>query len=138
MAIDAGLSKEGLKDMVSFMPSRVVVSERLGRLFSTLAHPHRIQIIEELRTREKNVKELEEILEISHSRVSQHLSVLRAQSIVEERREGRKVYYHLTDPALANWILGGVDFIEEELHEGQTRKVLTAVKRVRDLWGSDE
>lgn len=124
--------------MIIAMPSRVVVSERLARLFSTLSHPHRIRIVEELGAGEKNVKELEEILEISHSRVSQHLSLLRSQSIVEERREGRRVYYHLTDPGLAPWILAGLDFIEEELHLGQARKVHSAIKQARDLWGSGE
>jgi hypothetical protein len=56
---------------------------------------------------------------------------------VTERREGRKVYYHLTNPALANWILQGLDFLEEELDQDRRKRVRSAVKQVRNLWGED-
>jgi DNA-binding transcriptional ArsR family regulator len=120
------------------MPSRSVVTQGLAKLFGSLSHPHRVRIIEELRGDEKNVKELEVMLGISHSRVSQHLAILRGHRIVTERREGRKVYYHLTNPDLANWILEGLDFIEEELDQDRRKVVRTAVRKVRNLWRAED
>lgn len=119
------------------MPSRQVATQSLARLFNSLSHPHRVRIVEELRDQEKNVKELEELLGISHSRVSQHLSVLRAHSLVAERREGRRVYYHLTRPALAQWIVEGLDFVEGQLDMERGQAVRSAVQEVRHLWGNE-
>lgn len=93
------------------MPYRLLAAEELGEVLRAIAHPRRIQIIEELRSGEKDVGTLEKMLEISHSNVSQHLAVLRAHKIVVERREGRQVYYRLSSPKLAEWLVEGIQFI---------------------------
>ena len=73
-------------------------------MFSVLAHPHRLRIVEELGSDERDVASLQSALGISHSGVSQHLSQLRALELVIERREGRHVFYRLMHPELAAWI----------------------------------
>lgn len=94
------------------MPHRVLVTKELAELFGALSHPHRIRIIEELRDGEHDVNSLQEALGISHSGVSQHLMVLRANRLVSERREGRRVFYQLRQPDLAAWLLGATRFLE--------------------------
>ena len=51
-----------------------------SEFFKALAHPIRIKIIEALRSGEKNVSELQNILSLDQSTVSQQLAVLRAIS----------------------------------------------------------
>lgn len=114
------------------MPVRVTVSKELSALFGVLANPHRVRLVEELREGEVDVNGLQKALGISHSSVSQHLAVLRAHRIVIERREGRHVFYRLTDPSLAEWVRAGLDFIERDLIQGHEIRV--AVEQARVIW----
>ncbi|MFT4626157.1 MAG: DNA-binding transcriptional ArsR family regulator [Myxococcota bacterium] len=95
------------------MPRSLAIRE-LAELLTVLGHPDRIRIVEELRSEERDVGSLAELLEVSPSRVSQQLSVLRAHHVVQRRREGRHVYYHLEKPALAAWLIDGLQFLETE------------------------
>ena len=81
------------------MPSRALVAKELASIFKVVAHSDRICIIEELGDGEKDVNTLAERLELPGTRVSQHLSLLRAHRIVEERREGRhqRSRFHIID-----------------------------------------
>jgi DNA-binding transcriptional ArsR family regulator len=112
------------------MPDRQVVSKELADLFKIMAHPDRIRIIEELGHGEKDVNTLVDQLELPGPRVSQHLSLMRANRIVEERREGRHHYYHLVQPDMANWIIEALSFVE-----GRASVISkTSISRARDLW----
>ncbi|MCI5064342.1 metalloregulator ArsR/SmtB family transcription factor [bacterium] len=114
------------------MSSRKIVAEELAKLFSALSHPDRIRIVEELATEESDVQSLSEQLDISPSRVSQHLSTLRAQRVVSDRREGKRHIYHLDEPGLAGWILDGVNFTELQIVNA--REFESAVKKAKKLW----
>ena len=83
-----------------------------------------------------DVNSLQQVLEISHSAVSQNLSILRAHRLVRERRDGRRVIYALADPRLAGWLLDGLSFIEMEIRQGE--EVRSAVETVRSLWGQEQ
>ena len=71
-----------------------------AEFFKALSHPTRIQILEALRGGERSVSELQEILAVEGSSVSQQLAVLRNRNIVESRKVGTSVYYSVRDPAL--------------------------------------
>ena len=116
------------------MPHRSVVSRELAELLGVLAHPHRLRIVEELRAGELDVGALKDILEISHSGVSQHLSVLRAHRLVTERREGRHVFYRLCHPELASWLLDGLTFLESDAEASQ--QLRQDVRRARAEWSA--
>lgn len=94
------------------MPSRMIIAKKLAELCKIAAHPDRIRIIENLHSDRMDVKTLAEVLGMTGSRVSQHLALLRAHNHVQEEREGRQHFYHLTQPKLAEWILDGLEFIE--------------------------
>ena len=115
------------------MPDRKVVAKELADIFKIVANPDRIRIIEELRSGEKDVNTLVDSLELPGPRVSQHLSLMRAHRIVEERREGRCHYYHLTQPDMANWIIEGLDFVEGRLNS--VSKV--SITKARELWSTE-
>ncbi len=112
------------------MPFRNTASKRLAELFGVLSNPNRVKLIEELSTRgELDVSSLEAELGISHSAVSQHLSLLRAHRIVTERREGRHVFYTLTQRKMAAWILNGLDFLQRETGQED-------IEKARSLWST--
>jgi DNA-binding transcriptional ArsR family regulator len=62
-----------------------------------LAHPARIRILASLREGEQTVSQLQSLLQVEGSGVSQHLSILRSKNIVEWRKEGTHVYYRVKD-----------------------------------------
>ena len=115
------------------MPSRKLVAKELAEVFKVIAHPDRIRLIEELRGAELDVNSLAQELELPGARVSQHLSLLRAHRMVEERRDGRHHFYQLAQPELANWIIDALAFVEAR------SQTLTAAKidSARRLWVGD-
>ena len=62
------------------MPYRLLAACELAEFLRALAHPRRIQILEELRRGERDVASLAEATGLAHSSVSQHLMVLRTSS----------------------------------------------------------
>lgn len=73
---------------------------------------------------------LMERLELPGPQVSQHLGLIRAHRIVEERRDGRHHYYHLMQPEIADWIIAGLDFVEGRL--GGIKR--SNISNARELW----
>lgn len=114
------------------MPSRQVVAKELSEIFKILAHPDRVRVIEELGTGECDVNTLVDKLELPGPRVSQHLAMMRAHRIVEERREGRHHYYRLIQPEIANWIVEGLDFVQGRM----TGVDKSAIENARKLWST--
>lgn len=114
------------------MSFREIATHELADLMGVLAHHDRIQIVEELSKSEQRVQVLKEKLQISHSRVSQHLALLRTHKVVAERRQGRHVFYRLTRPELSLWLLDALKFITFRLQH--TDQILTAVESAHNLW----
>ncbi|MDV7269477.1 metalloregulator ArsR/SmtB family transcription factor [Thioclava sp. A2] len=78
--------------------------ELLGRardasnLLKALAHEGRLMILCHLTSGEKSVTELENLLESRQAAVSQQLARLRLEGLVSHRRDGKAIYYSLSDP----------------------------------------
>lgn len=66
--------------------------------FRALASPIRIRLLEHLRGGEATVGDLQQKLGLDSSNVSQHLSILRANSLVAARREGTRIWYSVEEP----------------------------------------
>ena len=62
-----------------------------------LSHEGRLMILCHLSSGEKSVTELETLLSARQAAVSQQLSRLRLEGLVTPRREGKVIYYRLTD-----------------------------------------
>ncbi|MFQ6019680.1 MAG: ArsR/SmtB family transcription factor [Dehalococcoidia bacterium] len=69
-----------------------------AELFKALAHPGRIRILDVLRSGEKTVGEIQELLHNEPANASQHLALLRLKGIVAGRKDGNNVYYSVPDP----------------------------------------
>lgn len=70
-------------------------AEKAEGLLKLLANKHRLMLLCSLVEGEKSVGELEEILGLSQSSLSQHLAKLRDADIVDFRKEGKSVYYRM-------------------------------------------
>ena len=62
-----------------------------------ISHERRLMILCYLASGEKSVTDLEELLSARQAAVSQQLSRLRLEGLVTPRREGKVIYYSLTD-----------------------------------------
>jgi len=68
--------------------------------FRALAHPVRIQILEQLVRGEHSVQQLQDALGVPQPVVSQQLAVLRANNIVFGKKAGVSVRYSVRDPLI--------------------------------------
>ena len=66
------------------------------RLMKVLSNRDRMLLLCEISQGEKCVGELEESLDIHQPTLSQQLTVLRNEELVETRREGKQIYYSLS------------------------------------------
>jgi ArsR family transcriptional regulator len=71
-----------------------------AEFFKALAHPLRIQILDELRGGPLNVGELRDRLGAEQSTLSQQLAVLRGRNLVTTQRQGNTIRYEVRDPAI--------------------------------------
>ncbi|MBC5992653.1 ArsR/SmtB family transcription factor [Pontibacter cellulosilyticus] len=79
--------------------------ERAAYILKCVAHPVRISIIDLLEQRERlTVSEIQQVLEIEQSLLSHHLTNMRDKGIVDTQREGKRVYYFLTDTTITSII----------------------------------
>ena len=70
------------------------------RVFQALADPSRRAIFESLTSGEAAVKDLTARFDISQPAVSQHLAALKNAGLVNNRREGRRVFYRIAPRGL--------------------------------------
>jgi ArsR family transcriptional regulator, arsenate/arsenite/antimonite-responsive transcriptional repressor len=70
------------------------------RVFGALSDESRVRMLYALRHGELCVCQLIELLGLSPSTVSKHLSILRDAGLLDSRKEGRWVYYRLADETL--------------------------------------
>jgi DNA-binding transcriptional ArsR family regulator len=68
----------------------------------TLAHPHRLRMVQMLLTGRYTVGELAEKCGIASTLASEHLRLMQRSGFLDVEREGRRAYYRVTEPHLAN------------------------------------
>ena len=73
-------------------------AEQACKLMKVLSNPDRLMILCQLTKGELRVGEIEEMLGISQPTLSQQLTVLRDEELVETRREGKSIYYQIKSP----------------------------------------
>lgn len=78
---------------------RAAAGQAVGAL-KLLANEERLLLLCQLSQGEHCVSELEERLGIRQPTLSQQLAVLRNDGVVGTRREGKRIYYRVADPAL--------------------------------------
>jgi DNA-binding transcriptional ArsR family regulator len=76
----------------------------IASLLETISPLTRLEILLAIGTGEACVCHLEAALGLRQAYISQHLMALRKADILQDRREGRYIFYHLKDAALLDLI----------------------------------
>jgi len=79
--------------------------ERLGQAaecLRTLAHPHRLRIVQMLLAGRYTVGELAEACEIPSHMASEHLRLMQRCGFLNVEKDGRCAYYTIAEPHLAS------------------------------------
>ncbi|MFD3448374.1 ArsR/SmtB family transcription factor [Microbacteriaceae bacterium 4G12] len=73
------------------------------QMIRALAHPLRLRLVKELMARGTcNVSQLQQVLQIPQSTVSQHLTKLKQNKVVQFERRGLEVYYQVHDDRISS------------------------------------
>lgn len=89
-----GMNEQNLKQ---------VVYTQLAGVLAAAADPLRLELIELVSQCPRNVETLVSLTGARLSTVSHHLQVLKRSRLVQDRREGRMVFYQATSMAAAIW-----------------------------------
>ncbi len=74
------------------------IFEMQCQICKAMGHPARLEIVDLLNGREISASELLDSLETTKANLSKHMTLLVQAGIVDQRRDGRQVYYRLTHP----------------------------------------
>jgi ArsR family transcriptional regulator len=88
------------------------MNPNLSREFKALGDPSRVRIIKMLEIRELCVCEVRDVLGLSTSTVSKHLSILRDANLVLDAKDGKWVNYRLNDKAEGLLVHGLLDLLK--------------------------
>ena len=69
--------------------------KKIPKKISSVSHPTRQAILEELKGKEQTTLDLEQSLDESRYNLYHHLEVLETQGIIEQKREGKVKVYNL-------------------------------------------
>ena len=75
---------------------------RAAECLRTLAHPHRLRMVQMLLAGRYTVGELAEACEIPSHMASEHLRLMQRCGFLANAREGRRIYYTVAEPHLAS------------------------------------
>jgi len=71
---------------------------RATSLLKAMSNSVRLLVLCQLAEGEKSVGELEQVVQVSQSALSQHLALLRGRGLVRRRRAAQNIYYSLDGP----------------------------------------
>lgn len=84
---------------------RLTDLETLGQAaecLRTLAHPHRLRMVQMLLQGDYTVSELAEACELPSAMASEHLRLMQRCGFLTSEKDGRRVYYRVVEPHLKN------------------------------------
>lgn len=93
---------------------RVLAVAGLSELFRVLSDETRTKIVYLLASEELCVDQLAAVLDLTLPTVSHHLRLLKMMRLVKNRRDGKHVYYSLTD----EHVLRLIEVAQEHYQEG--------------------
>ncbi len=111
--------------------------EQVARIGKACSSPKRLELLELLAQGEKSVERLASEVSIDIKLASAHLQVLKSANLVTTRKEGKFVFYRLTDPDVATlWVnlrtVAQVHLVELRMALGQMTRnpdKLTSISR---------
>src|SRR5438045_7260805 len=90
----------GATDVMSSMNGKQAVFERFAAVAKAVAHPLRLELLEQLAQGERSVQRLAEKTGMSIANASQHLQHMRRAGLATARREEKFIIYGLADDSV--------------------------------------
>ena len=78
--------------------------EAISKLLKSMSHPIRLKILCLLQENEMSVGDIREQVKTTNANVSQHLNILRSQSIIDFRKDANFIYNRITDERILELI----------------------------------
>jgi ArsR family transcriptional regulator len=94
--------------------------ERAARLFQAMGDAPRLRLLELLQQGDRCVSELVEAEREKFSTVSQRLRILRSEGLIARRRQGKHIFYSLSDRHVADLLQNALAHARE-LQRGTAR-----------------
>lgn len=115
--------------MSSESPKQTLFAQ-FAAVAKAVAHPHRLELLEQLAQGERSVEVLADRTRVSVANASQHLQHLRRTGLVTARRDGKFVFYRLADDA----VLGLLTSLRRiaELQSAEVERVVRSYFNDRD------
>ncbi len=89
----------------AFNPEEMLKSaDKASEFLRSLANPDRLILLCQLSQEELSVSELEQRTGIRQPSLSQQLGILRRQTLIRSRKEGKHVFYQLADPRVQSML----------------------------------
>lgn len=91
------------------MPAEALTE--VAAYFQVLSEPTRLQILNLLRSGERNVGELAQLCGFTAANISRHLALMTKQGLIERESRGTSVYYRIADAsiyALCDLVCGNI------------------------------
>lgn len=107
-----GKNIEKVKEVENIMPCDEEVYE-LSELFKVLGDYTRVNILFTLQKGEMCVCDIAEVLGMTQSAISHQLRVLKQARLVKYRREGKTVFYSVSDSHVQTILNMGIEHISE-------------------------
>lgn len=85
---------------MSTLSPKLALFAQFAAVAKSLGHAHRLELLEQLAQGERSVDVLADRTGLSVANASQHLQHLRRAGLVTNRRDGKFIYYRLTDDAV--------------------------------------
>ena len=95
------------------LPDNPTAPDLVAKYFRGLGDPTRLRILQLLRSQERSVGELVDVLGLAQSKVSNHLACLRWCGFVDSRREHRAVFYRIRDERVEQLLDLGQALLED-------------------------
>ncbi len=98
----------------------VPISELKAELFRSMGNPGRIRILEQLVEGERSVGELQPLVGLESSHLSQQLGVLRRANLVSARKDGNQVFYSVRSALMADVLAAARQLLISALSDTQS------------------
>ena len=82
---------------------------KAAKMLKVVANEKRLSILLLIKEQEMSVGQIEEMVDLSQSALSQHLAILRTENVVKTRRKAQTIFYTLKDERLKKML----DLLEE-------------------------
>ncbi len=96
---------------------KLALFAQFAAVAKALAHPHRLELLEQLAQGERSVEVLADRTGLSIANASQHLQHMRRAGLVANRRDGKFIYYRLADDSVLELLAALRTIAERNLAE---------------------